>query len=87
MSSRLRFPSDSDAETATSGHTHGRRYRNDQIKFFTIADVAERLDVVTRTVSRWIRSSELVAHRFGRSVRIAEVDLRAFLAAHRGDKP
>jgi excisionase family DNA binding protein len=87
MSSRLRFPSDSDAEAATSGHTHGRRYRNDQIKFFTIADVAERLDVVTRTVSRWIRSGELVAHRFGRSVRIAEVDLRAFLAAHRSDEP
>lgn len=87
MSSRLRFPSDSDAEAATSGHTHGRRYRNDQIKFFMIADVAERLDVVTRTVSRWIRSGELVAHRFGRSVRIAEVDLRAFFAAHRGDKP
>jgi excisionase family DNA binding protein len=87
MSSRLRFPSDSDAEAATSGHTHGRRYRNDQIKFFTIADVAERLDVVTRTVRRWVKSGDLLVHRFGGVVRIAEGDLQAFLTAHRGDEP
>jgi hypothetical protein len=30
--------------------SHDRRRESDQIKFFTIADVAERLDVVTRTV-------------------------------------
>ena len=51
--------------------------------FFPIAEVAERLDVSTRTVRRWIESRELVAHRFGGVVRIAERDLRAFLALHR----
>ena len=51
---------------------------------FTIAEVAERLRVSTRTVRRWIEAGDLVAHRFGGIVRIAETDLRAFLALHRG---
>ena len=55
----------------------------EQIKFFTIAEVAERLGVSTRTVRRWIEDLELVAHRFGRAVRVAETDLKAFLAMHR----
>ena len=54
-----------------------------QIKFFTISDVAESLDVSPRTVRRWIDDKLLVAHKIGVVVRIAEGDLRAFLAAHR----
>lgn len=61
--------------------------RDKPTQFFTIAEVAERLDVSTRTVRRWIRSGDLVAHRFGGVVRIAESDLRSFLAAHRDDEP
>ena len=53
------------------------------IKFFTIPEVAERLDVTTRTDRRWIKRGELVAHRFGGVVRIAEADLRAFFSQHR----
>jgi excisionase family DNA binding protein len=67
--------------------SYGRRRECDQIKFFTIADVAERLDVVTRTVRRWVKSGDLLVHRFGGVVRIAEGDLQAFLTAHRGDEP
>ena len=52
-------------------------------RFFTVAEVAERLGVSTRTIRRWIENLELVAHRFGRAVRIAECDLKAFLAMHR----
>lgn len=62
---------------------HVRRHRNDPIEFFAIAEVAERLHVATRTVRRWIKSGDLVAHRFGSVVRIAESDLRAFLALNR----
>jgi excisionase family DNA binding protein len=58
-------------------------HRDKPIQFFTIAEVSERLDVSTRTVRRWIESGDLVAHRFGGVVRIAEGDLHAFLAAHR----
>jgi len=52
-------------------------------KFFTIEQVALQLEVSIRTVRRWIASGLLIAHRFGGVVRIAEHDLRAFLAQHR----
>jgi excisionase family DNA binding protein len=68
---------------APSGDVRGRRRRADQIKFFTIAEVAERLHVSCRTVRRWIEAGDLVAHRIGGIVRVAESDLRAFLALHR----
>ena len=71
-------------ETATSAaHVGGGRRRGDQIQFFTINEVAERLHVATRTVRRWIEADDLIVHRIGGVVRIAERDLRAFLALHR----
>jgi excisionase family DNA binding protein len=53
------------------------------IRFFTVAEAAEAVDVSTRTVRRWIKSGELAAHYFGAVVRIAESDLKAFIARHR----
>lgn len=53
------------------------------IQFFTVAEVADAVEVSVRTVRRWIKSGELVAHHFGIAVRIAESDLKAFLAQHR----
>jgi excisionase family DNA binding protein len=52
-------------------------------KFYTISTVAEALDVSSRTVRRWIANGELVVHRVDGVVRIAEGDIRAFLALHR----
>ena len=46
------------------------------MRFFTIAEVAEIVEVTTRTVRRWIRSGDLVAHRFGGVVRISEDEIR-----------
>ena len=83
MTSRTQPPSDRDAEAAAFDHVRGRRHRDDQFKFFTIAEVAERLHVATRTVRRWIKADDLVVHRVGGVVRIAERDLRSFLALHR----
>jgi len=74
---------DGGTEAAAFGHARGRRQRNDRMNFFTIAEVAERLHVATRTVRRWIKAGDLVVHRVGGVVRIAEDDLRAFLAVHR----
>ncbi len=51
--------------------------------FWTIQGLAKDLDVSERTVYRWIDAGDLIVHRFGRSVRIADHDRRAFLAAHR----
>ena len=58
-------------------HSHGPD------RFFSISEVAELVGVVTRTVRRWIKDKLLVAHRIGRVLRIADADLRAFLATHR----
>ena len=57
--------------------------RRNDMWFFTVPEVAERLHVCTRTVRRRIKDGDLVAHRIGGVVRIAESDLRAFLAVHR----
>jgi excisionase family DNA binding protein len=63
--------------------TGDRRRRIRGLSFYTIAEVAEIVGVCTRTVRRWIDAGHLSAHRFGSAVRIAEDDLRAFLAMHR----
>jgi excisionase family DNA binding protein len=67
-----------------SGDPIGRRQSaSEEMRFFTIAAVAEFFGVTPRTVRRWIKSGELVAHHFGSVVRIAESDLKAFIARHR----
>ena len=76
-------PAHGDRELSQAHRVTRRRHRREQIKFFAIHDVAEQLGVSTRTVRRWIENMELVAHRFGRAVRIAERDLQAFVAMHR----
>ena len=83
MTARIRPSGDSGLEAAAFGHVRGRRQRGNQIKFFTIAEVAESLCVATRTVRRWIKAGDLVVHRVGGVVRIAEDDFRSFLAVHR----
>ena len=44
--------------------------------FLTVAETAERLNVSTRTVRRFITTGGLPVHRFGRSVRISETDFQ-----------
>jgi excisionase family DNA binding protein len=61
-----------------------RRAHQPLPNFYTIAQVAEALDVSTRTVRRWIARGALAVHRRDSVVRIAERDLLGFLAVHRG---
>jgi excisionase family DNA binding protein len=62
----------------------GCRHRGSGLpKYYAIKAVAEALDVSSRTVRRWIAHGDLVVHRVDGVVRIAEGDLRAFLALHR----
>ena len=49
-------------------------------RLLTIADVAERCQVSPRSVRRWIDDGRLRVIRLGRSVRVAEGDLAAFLS-------
>jgi excisionase family DNA binding protein len=65
-------------QTDHAGRTHPKVGQ-----FFTIGAVARQLDVSPRTVHRWIAQRKLLVHRIGRSVRISEPDLKAFLALHR----
>ena len=52
-------------------------------RLLTIDEIVERLNVCSKTIRRWIARNELPAHRLGRSVRVAEADLLAFLGNHR----
>jgi excisionase family DNA binding protein len=71
-----------DVELAAHGEVR-HRHRRDDLNFFKIPEVAERLSVSTRTVRRWIENRDLIVHRVGGIRIIAEGDLRAFLALHR----
>jgi excisionase family DNA binding protein len=62
-----------------------RHFSSNLPKCFTIKAVAEALDVSSRTVRRWIARGELAVHRWDGVVRIAEGDLKSFLALHRED--
>jgi len=84
MNSRIQSFGTNDRETAAaSDRTRGRGHLGDEIRFFTISQVAERLNVTTRTVRRWIKKGDLPLHRFGGVLRIAERDLLAFIALRR----
>ncbi len=52
--------------------------------FYSIEDVATLLSVSDKTIRRWIKSGELVAHRIGRQWRISKTDLNTFLRLRRG---
>ena len=52
-------------------------------RFYTVAQVANLLAVSPRTVRRWIAGGDLPAHKFGRQVRISELDFRTFVEGGR----
>lgn len=52
--------------------------------FRTVRAVASYCAVSSKTVRRWIDDGDLIAHRLGRALRIADDDLQAFLRRHRG---
>jgi|APSaa5957512535_1039671.scaffolds.fasta_scaffold396958_1 excisionase family DNA binding protein len=54
------------------------------LPLLSIAQVAERLGISDKTVRRWIKSGDLIAHRLGAQWRISEADLSLFLQTHRG---
>jgi excisionase family DNA binding protein len=49
------------------------------VKFWTVAEVAETLRVSRMSVYRLIHSGELEAVQFGRSFRVSEAALEAYL--------
>jgi excisionase family DNA binding protein len=49
-------------------------------RFFTVAEVAEHLRVSSMTVYRLVKAGDLPAVRVGKSYRVREDDLDAYLA-------
>ena len=49
-------------------------------RLLTIADVADRCQVSSRSVRRWIDDGRLQVIRLGRNVRVCEGDLAKFLS-------
>ena len=56
---------------------------NQAPRLLSVASVAKRLQVSTKTVRRWIETGVLRVHRLGRCVRISETDLQEFLDQRR----
>ena len=50
-------------------------------EYLTVPEVAKRLKVHQKTVLGWIRNGELKAVRVGKSWRLLEPDVLAFIAA------
>jgi len=48
-------------------------------KWLSTKEAAERLGVTSRTVYRFIDEGDLPAYKFGRVIRVKEIDLEAFV--------
>ena len=53
--------------------------------YWTVEQIAERWQCSEKKVRRLIKKGELIAHRFGGQLRIAEADLRSYERLHRED--
>jgi excisionase family DNA binding protein len=53
------------------------------MKFYTIKQIAERVEASTRTVRRWIKQGLLVAYRMNGLLRVSAADFQKFLDDHR----
>lgn len=53
-----------------------------QEKLLTPAQVAERLQIHERTVTRWLRDGYMRGFKLGKEWRIAPSDLQAFMESH-----
>jgi len=51
-------------------------------KLLTPAQVADRLQIHERTVTRWLRDNYLRGFKLGKEWRIAPTDLSAFMDSH-----
>ncbi len=53
------------------------------VRFYSVTEIAERLGMSEKTIRRWISAGDLVAHRLGQQLRIAENDFQIFLKLRR----
>ncbi|MAE68339.1 DNA-binding protein [bacterium] len=53
---------------------------NKSQEFYSLQEIAEKLNLSRMTVYRYVRSKKLPAYQFGRHYRIRKSDLETFLA-------
>ena len=53
----------------------------DELKFYTVEEIAEGLNVSKRTLYRFIQSGQLHAVKIGQNWRISKKDFEDFIAA------
>ena len=56
-----------------------RKYTPGKREYLTVAQVAERFHVTTKTVKNWMADGRLVAHKMGGTVVISTDDLNAMM--------
>ena len=69
-----------------SGRPSGRGPAVIDERWFTVEQIAERLQVSEHTVRRWLRDGELVGHNYGGRMgyRVREAEINAFLGRRAG---
>ena len=50
-------------------------------RYYTLEEVADRLQVSYRTVFRWVHAGELPAYKVGQFWRVSESDFKRFMEA------
>jgi excisionase family DNA binding protein len=53
------------------------------LRFLSLKEAGERLDVSVKSIRRWIAKGDLRVHRFGHQHRISEDDFWVFVASRR----
>lgn len=53
----------------------------DELKYYSVGEVAKMLNLSTRAIYRFLASGELPAIKIGQGWRIANTDLAAFLSS------
>ena len=54
------------------------------LPFYTIKQVAERLQLSDKSIRRMIKAGDLIAHIIGNQYRVSKADLDVFLRLRRG---
>ena len=72
------------APSFSEGANHTAPPRRGKARMLTVEQVATELALSEKTIRRRIAARELIAHRIGSRLRVAEDDLRVFLNKLRG---
>jgi excisionase family DNA binding protein len=56
-----------------------------KMKFYTVQEVADSLNVHPNTIRNWINSGDLKSYKLGNTLRISKEDLEKFLEKNKQD--